>query len=147
MSVASIADVSRIVEREMDVRVKNVRRQTRWRPTWFVEAERNGQPMNLVVRGERVDTCVFPLQHEMTFHQILQDHGIPVPKIHKWVDELDAVILDMVPGKPAFVGVGDADRHTIVAEYLQVMARTHQLPLTPFVDAGIFRAPTDRKSV
>ena len=146
MPVATVADVSRIVEREMDVRVTHVRRQTRWRPTWFVEAERNGQPMNLVVRGERVDTCVFPLQHEMTFHQILQDHGIPVPKIHKWVDELDAVILDMVPGKPDFGGVGDADRHTIVDEYLQVMARIHQLPIKPFVDAGIFRAPTPAES-
>jgi hypothetical protein len=34
-----------------------------------------------VIRGERVDTIVFPLRHEMAFHGILADHGIPVPAI------------------------------------------------------------------
>jgi hypothetical protein len=146
MPVATIAEVTQIVEREMNVRVRNVRRQTRWRPTWFIEAERDGRPLNLVVRGERVDTKVFPLKHEVAFHQLLQDHGIPVPKIYKWIDELDAVVLEMVPGKPDFGGVSDSDRHTIVDEYLQVMARIHQLPIKPFVDAGIFRAPTPQES-
>ncbi|MET0380003.1 MAG: phosphotransferase [Spongiibacteraceae bacterium] len=130
----------------MGLKVHNVVRQTRWRPTWFVQAERDGAPFNVVVRGERADTQVFPLRHEVKFHQILQDNGIPVPKIHGYLDELDAVVLDMVPGKPDFGGVADADRHVIVDEYLQVMARIHKLDKKPFIDAGIFRGPTPQDS-
>lgn len=146
MSVATTADVKAVVERAMNVRVKNVRRQTRWRPTWFVDAERDGQPLDICVRGERVDTCVFPLTHEMAFHRLLQDHGIPVPKIYRWLDGLGAVAMEMVPGKPDFAGVAEVERDAIVDEYLQVMARIHALPLQPFIDAGIFHAPAPAES-
>jgi aminoglycoside phosphotransferase (APT) family kinase protein len=146
MAVATVEQVADVLRRELGLDVLSVRRQTRWRPTWFVEAEQDGQRRDLVVRGERVDTRVFPLTHEMAFHRILQDNGIPVPALHRWIDELDAVVMDLVPGRPDFAGVPEAERDVVVDEYLQVLDRIHRLPIGPFVEAGILRAATPEES-
>jgi aminoglycoside phosphotransferase (APT) family kinase protein len=146
MAIASIGHVAKVLERQMGLRQINVRRQTRWRPTWFVSAMRDGESIDLVVRGERVDTQIFPLRHEVKFHRLLEEHGIPVPKIHGWLDELDAVVLDKVPGRPDFSGVPDTERDAVVDQYLQTMVRIHQLPIKPFADAGIFRGATPAES-
>jgi hypothetical protein len=122
----------------LGVRVLRVRRQTRWRPTWFVDAERDGEPFPLVVRGERIDTQVFPLEHEVVFHRILEAHGVRVPKVHGWLDAIGAVVLECVPGRPDFDGVPTDVRDRIVDEYLQLMANVHALGVQQFVDAGIF---------
>ena len=106
----SLEQVEASVREELGVQVLEVRRQTRWRPTWFVDAERDGEFLPLVVRGDRVDTQLFPLEHEVAFHRLVESHGIRVPKIHGWLDEIGAVVLERVPGKPDFDGVDDA-RH------------------------------------
>ena len=140
MTVVSNEQVASLVEREMGVRVDAIERQARWRPAWFVEASRDGVRVSYVVRGERVDTIAFPLRHEMTFHRIVQDHGVAVPKIHGWIDEIEAAILEKVPGKVDFVGVSDADRDRIVDEYLRALVQIHSLPKAPFVEAGLLHA-------
>jgi hypothetical protein len=137
-STPSLEQVKDSVNEALGVRVLDVRRQTRWRPTWFVDAERDGEPLALVVRGERVDTELFSLQHEVVFHRIVESHGIRVPKIHGWLDDLGAVVLERVPGKPDFDGIGIEARDVIVDEYLQLLAAVHALDVQEFVDAGIF---------
>jgi aminoglycoside phosphotransferase (APT) family kinase protein len=138
--VADVDRVREVLERELGVVATDVRRQTRWRPTWFVRGTRGSEQLDLVVRGERVDTRVLPLTHEMAFHAILLDHGIPVPQLHGYLPDLDAVVMDRVPGRPDFDDVPDSERDTVVDEYLQVMARVHALPVGPFDAAGILRA-------
>jgi aminoglycoside phosphotransferase (APT) family kinase protein len=144
--VASIEQVADSVQRHLGMKVREVRRQTRWRPTWFVDGERDGEPVSVVVRGERVDTQVLPLRHEVAFHRILEAQGVPVPRVHTFIDELDAVVLEKVPGKPDFDGVSTADRDAVVDEYLQVLVQIHALDLAPFVEAGIMRAATPEES-
>lgn len=144
--IPSTERVREVLESDLGITVHAVRRQLRWRPTWFVDAEQDGQTMNLVVRGERVDTRVLPLTHELSFHRLLEDHGIPVPHVHGYLERLDAVVLERVPGRPDFEGTSTADRDTVVDEYLQVLARVHALPIEPFVRAGILRAPTPAES-
>jgi aminoglycoside phosphotransferase (APT) family kinase protein len=148
MAIASESDVADVVSKELGVTVLDVRRQTRWRPTWFVDAERDGEAMPLVVRGERVDTRVFPLRHEVRFHRLLEEFGIPVPHVVTFLDSLDAVVLEFVPGKPDFDGVPVAERAAVVEDYLQVLARVHALPLEPFIEADIYGSePTDDPAV
>lgn len=146
MAVATDDQVKAALERDMGITVTSIARQTRWRPAWFVEAERDGAPLPLVVRGERVDTFIQPLEAEVRFHQIMEDSGLPVPHIHQWINELGAVVLEMVPGVPHFDGTSEADRDQVVDEYLQALARLHRLDIAPFVDAGVMRALSPDKS-
>ncbi|EIV91916.1 phosphotransferase [Frankia sp. QA3] len=84
-------------------RVTAIERQPRWRPVWFADVERGGELLRLCVRGERADTdLVFPLAHEMRFQRVAHEHGIPVPAVHGWIDELPAFVMDRVPGRPDF---------------------------------------------
>lgn len=143
------SDDARIIswlESLLDGKVVSWSRQPRWRPMWFVDIERNGTVDRVVVRGERSDAVLqFPLDHEMRFQQVLQDHGIRVPKVYGWCDEPRAYAMEAVSGRPDFAGVSPADRAVIVDEYLQELVRIHQLPIEPFIEARIVRgdSPAD----
>lgn len=139
MTVAAPHEVAAVLERRLGMTVRDVRRQVRWRPTWFVSGERDGAPFDVVVRGDRVDALAFPLRHEFAFHSLLEQQGIPVPHLYGWCDELDAMLVEFVPGRPDFAGVGDVDRDRIVDEYLQAMVAVHELSIESFVAAGITR--------
>ncbi|WP_083866973.1 MULTISPECIES: phosphotransferase family protein [Frankia] len=121
-------------------------RQPRWRPMWFVDIDRGGVTERVVVRGERSDTSlIFPLEHEMLFQRLLDEHGVPVPRVHGWCDEPRAYAMAAVPGRPDFAGTTDDERHVVVDEYLQALARMHQLPVEPFKAAGVISgtSPSD----
>ena len=138
------------LEALLGAKVLSWSRQPRWRPMWFVDVEREGVLERLVVRGERSDAVLqFPLDHEMRFQQVLEEHGIAVPHVYGWCDEPRAYAMAAVPGRPDFVGVNAEDRATIVDEYLQALARIHTLPIEPFVEAGIIRgnSPADAAHV
>ena len=141
------ARITEWIETSIGGSVAALAQQPRWRPTWFVDVERNGDVVPLCVRGERTDTALtFPLAHEMRFQEVLQRHGIPVPGIHGWIDDLPAVVMDRVPGRPDFADVDPADRDRIVAGYFATLAQVHNLPIEPFVAAGVERAPAPAQS-
>lgn len=142
VAVASLEQVTASLERGLGLKVRSISRQTRWRPCWFVSAERNGERLELVVRGERVDTCIQPLRQELRFHELLAEHGVPVPKLYGWLDDIRAVVMEKVPGRPDFNGVSAADRHSVVDQYLQALAKLHALDIAPFIKAGVMRAPS-----
>jgi hypothetical protein len=144
--IPSDVDVADATARHLGMAVTEVRRQTRWRPTWFVHGERDGVPFDVVVRGARVDTEVFPLRHEMTFHRMLEERGVPVARHYGWIEELGAVVMEMVAGKPDFDEVAAAQRDSVVDEYLQVLARLHALDPEPFIAAGIAKPPEPEQS-
>lgn len=139
MPIPDPSQVAAAVGRQLGMDVHSVRRQVRWRPTWFVTGERDGAPFEVVVRGDRGDALGFPLRHEFAFHTILEERGVPVPHLYGWCDELDAVLMELVPGQPHFQGTPEADREVVVDEYLQAMVAVHQLPIEPFLEAGITR--------
>jgi aminoglycoside phosphotransferase (APT) family kinase protein len=138
--VPSTKRAAQIVEESVGGRVVDIQRQLRWRPTWFVEIERDGELLPLVLRGDRTDSEAFPLRHEYTFHHLMEERGFPVPHLHGYVETpgfIDAVVMERVPGKPHFEGVSDIDRDQVVDEYVQQLARLHQVDPAPFIDAGI----------
>ena len=54
------------LENNLGGTVTHIDRQARWRPVWFADVERNGERLELCVRGDRADMpLVFPLDHEM----------------------------------------------------------------------------------
>ena len=121
--------------------VVSLRRQPRWRPMWFATVVRSGETLELVVRGDRTDMPpIFPLDHEMSFQQLLHAHGIPVPAVQGWIEGLPAYVMDRVDGVGDFVDNNDRERASVVDDYLSILVKLHELPIAPFTDAGIRRA-------
>ena len=62
--------------------VRSLERQARWRPVWFADVERDGEVLELCIRGDRTDMpLIFPLDHEMRLQALMHDHGIPTRSI------------------------------------------------------------------
>jgi aminoglycoside phosphotransferase (APT) family kinase protein len=132
------------VARELGGQITGVTRQARWRPTWFVDVDRDGETLQLVVRGERgADIPMqFPLRHEMSLQRVMYEQGILVPKVYGWIDELPAYVMDRADGKPSFDGLTVEQRDAVMRDYMAQLAQLHRAPLKPFIEAGVQRAPT-----
>lgn len=133
-------EVAESLRRNLGMTVTSISRQTRWRPCWFVQAQRDGEAVAVVVRGDRIETSVQPLRREVAFHRLLEANGIAVPAVYGWLDDIGAVAMELVAGRPDFHGVPEAERDTVVDEYLQQLAHLHALDIAPFVEAGMLRA-------
>jgi aminoglycoside phosphotransferase (APT) family kinase protein len=135
------AAVARWLEQRFGNPVRSIERQPRWRPVWIADVERDGEVLELMVRGERTDTALtFPLDHEMRFQELLYERDVPVARVYGWIDEPRAYVMARIPGRPDFAESSDAERDAIVDEYVEALAHLHGLDITPFVDAGIERA-------
>lgn len=114
-SVPNTEDDARVaswLESLLDGTVVGFTRQPRWRPMWFVDVDRGGNLERIVVRGERTDTpLIFPLEHEMRFQRLLDEHEIPVPHVHGWSDDPRVYAMESVPGKPDFAGTPAMNAH------------------------------------
>ncbi|WP_396903590.1 phosphotransferase family protein [Mycolicibacterium phlei] len=142
------AVISDWITQEVGGRVTSMTRQSRWRPTWFVDVERNGEALGVVVRGERGAgiPMQFPLSHEMALQRVMGAHGIPVPSVYGWIDELPAYVMERVDGQPGFDGLTTDQRDAVMRDYMAALAELHRLPLQPFVDAGVYRASSPAES-
>jgi aminoglycoside phosphotransferase (APT) family kinase protein len=133
--------ILRWFETEFGGTVVELERQARWRPVWFATVDKDGERHELVVRGDRTDMpLIFPLEHEMAFQRLLDEHGIPVATVRGWIGELPAYVMDRVAGQEHFPGTSDDDRASAVDDYLSILSRIHKLDIEPFVAAGIRRA-------
>ena len=129
------------LETNLGGRVVSLRRQPRWRPVWFVDLEREGERLELCVRGERLDADIgFSLDHEMRFQKLLGEAGIPVARVHGSIEEPRAYVMDRVRGRNDFDGIPDDERRAVMDDYIAVLARIHALDPEPFSRAGILRA-------
>ncbi|MCV7278158.1 phosphotransferase [Mycolicibacterium flavescens] len=138
------AAISSWITQHMGARVLTVTRQARWRYAWLVDAERDGEELPLVVRGERGAgiPMQFPLRHEMSLQRVMSEQGIPVPTVYGWIDELPAYVMHRVDGQPGLEGLTTDQRDLLMRDYMGQLARLHRLPLKPFLEAGIQRAAT-----
>lgn len=136
------------IANHLGARVVSITRQARWRAAWLVDAERDGIPLPLVVRGERgADIPMqFPLRHEMSLQKTLAEQGIAVPTVYGWIDKLPAYVMARVEGQPGFDGLSTEQRDALMRDYMATLARLHRLPLEPFIAAGVERAATPAAS-
>jgi len=71
-AVPTTAEAAAIIERHTGGTVVHVERQLRWRPTWFVDVERDGEVLPMRLRGDRQDSQGFTLRDEYTFHRLMR---------------------------------------------------------------------------
>jgi aminoglycoside phosphotransferase (APT) family kinase protein len=136
------------LERDLGGRVVRIERQARWRPAWWVDVKRDGELLELCVRGDRLDSpSAFPLEHERTLQTMLSERGIRVARVHGYRDaNPKAYVMDRVPGQATFEGESDEARRSAMEDYVDILLEMHQLDVTPFADAGIVRAATPQES-
>lgn len=136
--------ISEWIARNMGARVVGIARQARWRSAWLVDAERDGVVMPLIVRGERGAgiPMQFPLHHEMSLQRVMGELGVPVPTVYGWIEAVPAYVMDRVEGRPGFDDLTTEQRDGVMRDYMAELAKLHRLPLEPFLEAGIQRAPT-----
>jgi aminoglycoside phosphotransferase (APT) family kinase protein len=133
-------DIVRWLERDLGGTVVHLERQARWRPAWWADVETDSGLLRLCVRGDRLDSpSAFPLEHERRYQELLWERGIPVARVHAWSDEPRAYAMERVPGVDNFEGVSDEERARVMADYIDVLVRMHQLDVAPFAEAGIVR--------
>jgi len=135
------------IEEYVGGRVTALARQPRWRPVWFATVERDHETLELCVRGERLDTPgLYPLCHEMVVQQLLEERGIAVAHVYGWCDDPPSYVMERVPGTNDFSAASDDERHSVMEDYLAILAAVHALDVKPFQDAGVPRAPTPSES-
>lgn len=114
-------------------------RQQRWRPAWLAKVERQGQSLTLYVRADRgAGLETRPLSHEYAVLRLLEQQGIPVPRLYGWCDDPEAIVMEALDDQP-FHGGADTDPglHRIVQEYVGILARIHRIPLDQVAAAGL----------
>ena len=130
-------------------RVVAMTRQIRWRPSWFVDVEKDGELIKLYVRGDRhSDVVPFPdLKREADILQIMAEHGIPAPHIYGMCESPAAIIMQCCAGtRDVACAADDAQRKHVARQYIEALVKLHQLPLEPFEAVGIHR-PKGAKAI
>lgn len=128
------------VEGLLGGKVTAMQRLLRWRPAWNLELQRDGETLQLHIRGERGgDVSPFPdLRREADILSLLGQQGVPVPHIYGFCEDPQAILMQLVPGsRDVSTAKSDAERHGVARQWVDAMARMHQLPLQPFIDQGI----------
>lgn len=142
---AAVARIRAFVEEVTGGRIVRMEQQVRWRPAWFADIEKDGEIIELHLRGDRAgDVAIFPeLKREADIMQVLGEQGVPVPKIYGYCFDPPCIVMDSIPGTRDMADApDDATRVAIGREYMTAVAQMHSLPLEPFVAIGMDRPRT-----
>lgn len=134
------------VEATLGARVVHCERQPRWRPAWFLDAERDGETLRLYFRGDRgiSQGGAYELEHEMRCLQVLGAAGIPVPAVFGFCDAPRGILMERSAGRADLSTARDeAERHAVQDDYMRILARIHALDTAPFEAAGLPRPAAD----
>ncbi|WP_257539164.1 phosphotransferase family protein [Sphingobium sp. CFD-1] len=122
--------------------IVEMERQVRWRPSWYAKLLKDGRTEQIYLRGDRTgDAAIFPdLKREADILGILERHGIPVPHVYGYCADPPCIVMETLPGTRDMASEEDAvARAAIGQEYIRAIAAMHDLPLDPFVEAGVNR--------
>jgi aminoglycoside phosphotransferase (APT) family kinase protein len=118
--------------------VRKVVRQGRWRPAWFVTAEKDGKPIEFYVRGDRAAHFPpMPLKYEADVMVVFGESGIKVPKVYGFIESVPAVVLGLVPGRPNMATAdSDAARARLREQLADEMRKIHAIDPAKLIKLG-----------
>jgi aminoglycoside phosphotransferase (APT) family kinase protein len=122
------AKVAAWIEREIGPVVR-ITREGRWRPVWFVDAQADGAPVPLYVRGARGSRWPpMPLAYEARVQTILGEHGVKAPRVYGYVDDVPAIVMHRAPGRPNMaLAASEADRERLREQLADQMRLIHEV--------------------
>ncbi len=128
------------IEANLGGRILSYERQPRWRPAFYLEFERDGETLQLYVRGARteVHNGTSVLEHECRVLQQLEKDGIPVPHVYGFCPEPAAIVMQRSAGRENLATAdSDAEAQAVLDEYIDILARTHSLDTAPYEAFGL----------
>lgn len=149
MNTATHADekVRAWLEPELGGTVVAFDRQERWRAAWFADVDHGGTVHSYYVRGHRGGKFreMITLEQEADVNRLLLKHGVPVPVVHGMVDDPQAIVMDRLPGRVNLkTAVDDAERDTVLDQYIDAMCRMHSIDVAEFGAIGL-PVPADNR--
>ncbi len=129
--------------------VTRLERQPRWRSAWYAEVSRGGRQFPLYIRGDKnLDAEPFPgLDREAAILRLFEEGGLPVPHIYGHAHDPEGIVMDRVAGtRDVSQAQNPEEAQRIAEEYIEILARMHQLDTAPFVAAGITQ-PKDPEAI
>jgi aminoglycoside phosphotransferase (APT) family kinase protein len=122
------AEVVAWIEREIGP-VLRIERQSRWRPAWFVQAQADGRPLELYVRGSRgANWPQMPLSYEARIQQLFEAEGVKVAHVFGFIEDVPAIVMQRVRGRPNMAtAASDADRDRLREQLADQMLKIHQI--------------------
>jgi aminoglycoside phosphotransferase (APT) family kinase protein len=121
-------------------RIVGAEAQARWRPCYYLDAERDGEILPLYFRGDRgeADHGVYPLEHEMRVLQLLEQHELPVPHVHGFCPDPRGIVMERRPGRANLATAeSDAEREAVLDQYVEFLARMHAIPVAELEGLGL----------
>lgn len=127
--------------------VRAIRRQQRWRPSWYVDATVGGRKLTLYVRGERGGNWPpQPLSYEYRVHQIFEASAMRVPHLHGFIENPRAIVMELLPGRANMRTLEDETaRESIRSQLIDQMIKMHSLDPEPLRAAGAIEPEDPRR--
>ncbi|MEJ6011130.1 phosphotransferase [Novosphingobium aquae] len=151
---ADVALLTAYLEDELGASQIELHKERRWRPVWRATMMRNGQPTELLLKGERTWlTHPYPLDYEKDMQRTLHENGVPIPAILGYCPEPAAIVMEWVRGgrDPGLIQQAieqgsemTEDRWQASLSYMEILARMHSIPPEKFVAAGALMPADDR---
>jgi aminoglycoside phosphotransferase (APT) family kinase protein len=128
--------------------VVSIERQQRWRAAWYVSVGGGDGDSELYVRGNRAmvgDGMSVTMEAEIL--SALNGAGVRVPKIYGYIAEVDAIVMNALPGQANLENaVDDAERTSVMRDYMETLAKVHAIPKSTFASLG-FEVPQNAEDV
>lgn len=144
---AAEQQVRAFVEQTLGARVTRCERQPRWRPAWFLVAERQNrggaaERLPLYFRGDRgmQDGGRYDIEHEWRCLRVLADAGILVPRLYGFCESPRGILMARAPGRADLsTAVNELERERVQDDYIRILADIHALDIGPFEAVGLER--------
>ena len=128
------------IEANLSCEITGSERQHRWRPAWYADVTTtDGEPRSLYIRTDRPEAETDDaFLREYRVLQVLEAAGIPVPHTYGLCPEPLAIVQERSPGRPDLsTAESDAERASVLNQYMEVLARMHQLDPSEFDGTGL----------
>lgn len=136
------------IEENLGGRIVRWERQPRWRPAFFLELERGAERLSLYFRGARPELENGPaaLRHEAKVLRRLEEADIPVPHVYGLCPEPPGIVMERSAGRANLATARDeAERRSVLYDYVEILARMHALDVAPFEKDGLARPRSARE--
>lgn len=135
------------VESETGGRILEWKRQARWRPSWFLTVEIDGEAHHLYARCQREEsmpwTRTLSLRREYDIMRVLHDEGVAVPTPLGFCEKPEAILMASVDGRDRFDERDDVRaRGAVIADYVERLAAAHRVGTGAFEAIGLSKPAT-----